>query len=256
MTTGQRRAILAAVLGIGLIAAVIIILAFVDATAMIEDSTRCAPTIWQSQWPRYLGCTLAAHEGLAGGLIGVAGAIWAAWLAYTAVQEQIAGEKTAREQQRHDEEERLRRLQISAQKAASTCIKPAIRAAGLAVLELETWLVGDTENSDVRRAARHVEDALSSFTIREAVHDLRPEDKNTYLEIVGLLSSFVSVEKNKTSEPSQDTYAAETEGLLLLRPLLKKFDPKLLEEFERAKFDPELLERLRQRQINATSSPA
>jgi hypothetical protein len=34
----------------------------------------------KSQWPKYFGCAMAAHEGLAGGLIGAAGALFAAWL--------------------------------------------------------------------------------------------------------------------------------------------------------------------------------
>jgi len=72
---------LGVVIGLGLIVTVMFILSFVDATAMIESSKRCAPSIWQLQWPKYTGCTMAVHEGLAAGLIGAAGAIWAAWLA-------------------------------------------------------------------------------------------------------------------------------------------------------------------------------
>jgi hypothetical protein len=40
-------------------------------------------------FPRWLGCALANHETLAGGLIGAAGALFAAWLAWQAVMRQI-----------------------------------------------------------------------------------------------------------------------------------------------------------------------
>lgn len=46
---------------------------------------RCA---WQ--FPKILSCLLSARETLAAGLIGAGGAIFAAWLAWTAVREQIA----------------------------------------------------------------------------------------------------------------------------------------------------------------------
>jgi hypothetical protein len=42
---------------------------------------------------RWIGCAMAAHENLAGGLIGGAGALFAAWLAASAVREQIADER-------------------------------------------------------------------------------------------------------------------------------------------------------------------
>ena len=113
MTRG-RRAILGIVIGLGLLAAVMLILAFIDA----EDKKLCAPMFlhfqWPKQWPHFSGCTIAAHDGLAAGLIGAAGAIWAAWLAYTSVQMQIAAETEARERQQREERERIRRQQASA----------------------------------------------------------------------------------------------------------------------------------------------
>ena len=44
-------------------------------------------------FPKWFGCVLAVHENLAGGLIGAAGALVAAWIAWTAVQEQINAER-------------------------------------------------------------------------------------------------------------------------------------------------------------------
>ena len=44
-------------------------------------------------FPKWFGCVMAVHENLAGGLIGAAGALVAAWIAWTAVQEQINAER-------------------------------------------------------------------------------------------------------------------------------------------------------------------
>jgi hypothetical protein len=40
-------------------------------------------------FPRWFGCVLSAHETLAGALIGAAGVLIGAWIAWTAVQQQI-----------------------------------------------------------------------------------------------------------------------------------------------------------------------
>jgi hypothetical protein len=57
-------------------------------------------------FPRWFGCVLYVHETLAGGLIGAAGALMAAWIAWTAVQRQINAEKERISADR-DEAERL-----------------------------------------------------------------------------------------------------------------------------------------------------
>ena len=44
-------------------------------------------------FPRWFGCALYIHEALAGGLIVAAGALVAAWIAWTAVQQQINAEQ-------------------------------------------------------------------------------------------------------------------------------------------------------------------
>jgi hypothetical protein len=44
-------------------------------------------------FPKWFGCVMAAHENLAAGLVGAAGALVAAWIAWMAVQEQINSER-------------------------------------------------------------------------------------------------------------------------------------------------------------------
>jgi hypothetical protein len=51
----------------------------------LEPDRRCT-----MQFPKVLGCLLSRHENLAGGLIAASGAIFAAWLAWTAVRDQTA----------------------------------------------------------------------------------------------------------------------------------------------------------------------
>lgn len=51
----------------------------------LEPDKRCA-----MQFPKLLGCLLSRHENLAGGLIAASGALFAGWLAWTAVRDQIA----------------------------------------------------------------------------------------------------------------------------------------------------------------------
>jgi anti-sigma factor RsiW len=72
---------------------VILILAFAHAGALQATpdlSKRCFETFGTAQWPKWIGCAMAAHETLAAGLVGAAGALFAAWLAYSAVQRQLA----------------------------------------------------------------------------------------------------------------------------------------------------------------------
>lgn len=231
MTACTRRAILLTVIGLGLLAAVVFILGFVNATAMIEESKRCAPTIWQLQWPKYTGCTMAAHEGLAGGLIGAAGAIWAAWLAYLGIQDQIAGERRAREQQRHDDEERGRQRHADAKRTAIVCLTPTVRAAAATLFSIEGAIAQDKESRSVESALTHLETTLNSFAIREAVRDLAVDDRIKYLEIVGLLSTLLSVGKYGASKPGIERYKVERSALVKLYGLLQQFDPGLAIEF-------------------------
>jgi hypothetical protein len=45
------------------------------------------------QFPKWFGCVLHDHDSLAAGLIGAAGGLFAAWIAWTAVQRQLEEQK-------------------------------------------------------------------------------------------------------------------------------------------------------------------
>ncbi|WP_454617533.1 hypothetical protein [Bradyrhizobium cenepequi] len=86
--------------------AIIALIGFAHAYA--KGATRCFESFLAAPWPDWIGCAMAAHENLAGGLIGLAGAIFAAWLAYSAVREQLnQAAETAKETARLRVEEKM-----------------------------------------------------------------------------------------------------------------------------------------------------
>jgi len=87
----MNRKVQGVLLGTGIVATIVGILAGANAGGVSHCST---------QFPKWLGCVLSTHEGLAGGLIGAGGAIFAGWLAWSGVRDQIQSQRelsTARE---------------------------------------------------------------------------------------------------------------------------------------------------------------
>jgi hypothetical protein len=79
--------------------AVLLFLKIVLILGLAENGSRgekCVPALaWLKlpmDFPTWFGCALALHEGLAAGLIGAAGALFAAWLAWRAIMQQISAE--------------------------------------------------------------------------------------------------------------------------------------------------------------------
>src|SRR5262249_26842582 len=72
------------------------------------DRARCFETFSGAQWPKWIGCAMAQHESLAGGLVGLWAALSAALLAYWSIQEQIEeGRLTVRRQIEADHQEQV-----------------------------------------------------------------------------------------------------------------------------------------------------
>jgi hypothetical protein len=99
----NRRIIGGAIVGTALLVGIVAILGFAHANAILDEGKRCFPGFLHAQWPKWIGCAMAAHENLAGGLIGGAGALFAAFIAADAVWQQIID---AREQARIAEDRR------------------------------------------------------------------------------------------------------------------------------------------------------
>ena len=242
----RRRLCWALLVGVGLTVLTVVILAFVDATAM-EDVKRCAPSIWQSQWPKYIGCAAAAHEGLAGGLVGAAGALFAAWLAFDAIQQQLGEERQRvhEERQRQDrlqaeELERRERAHAEAKEAAVVCIAPTIHAAAMALMSVERARQVTVEAAAaptdrlVALGVTHVQSELSSFTVQESLRDLALDDRLLYLSIIGTLSVLVNISINPS--PFLDRtqrLEGQRRALMNVHTYLRAFDAELAEVYAR-----------------------
>lgn len=212
-----------------------IVLVDASANAITDVAKRCAPSIWQSQWPIHIGCAIAAHDGLSGELIGaVVGAgvvLVAASLAYSGVQEQIAAERNAREMQQRDEDERRWQSQLNAKTVAVVCLTQPIRAAAALKFAMHRTIEGGPDKeARVKNALTHLEQTLASFTVAEAVRDLGVEDRATYLEIVGSLSTLLSIGRHgATSGTERHTVLQSALGKRFVE-LLEQFDHRLAQE--------------------------
>jgi hypothetical protein len=68
---------------------------------------RCFTDFAHAKFPMWLGYAMAAHEYLAGGIIATAGALFAAWLAYSALQDQIGMARRNEQEAKRLDSERL-----------------------------------------------------------------------------------------------------------------------------------------------------
>lgn len=194
----KRRIRWAIGIGLMLIAVLIGMLTLVDLTAPVEEAKRCAPNIWQSQWPKYIGCTMAVHEGFAAGLIGAAGALFAAWLAFDAIQEQLADEREREQLNIVRTSEETLRKQSHAKAVATLCLKPSINVAAAALAAIDKAL--HARSAEERRCdelvelmANYAKSTLESPTIMEACRDLGVQDRLYYLAIIATMRGFVDV---------------------------------------------------------------
>jgi hypothetical protein len=110
------------------------LLVFADAYSLVEGGKRCAPSLTKSQWPEFLGCAMSAHEGLSAGIIGAAGALFAAWLAFDAIQEQLAHQKS-----------QLLLRQAEAKAVATVVVATSIQAAATALAELDKAIAAKSD---------------------------------------------------------------------------------------------------------------
>jgi hypothetical protein len=84
-----RSSLLIALITVVLVAWCIALLGFADRYSGEIPDKLCFRSFALAQWPKWIGCAMSAHQDLAGGLIGSAGALLAAIAAWLAVQRQI-----------------------------------------------------------------------------------------------------------------------------------------------------------------------
>jgi hypothetical protein len=86
----------------------------------------------------------------------------------------------------------------------------------------------------IEKGAAFIEEGLNHFTVREAVRDLRIDDRVLYVTIVARLSTFVAINKRPSEHLSraarlQNQYTA----LMNLRDYLRAFDSDLAAVYDR-----------------------
>lgn len=93
----MKRSLLVQGFILALLIFVVMLLTLTLAQSGVEPAKQCALSLSKAQFPKWFGCVIATHEALAGGLIGAGGVLFAAWLAWSAVREQIDLQKAGTE---------------------------------------------------------------------------------------------------------------------------------------------------------------
>jgi hypothetical protein len=223
-TSVKRRIVWAFTIGLGLILLASGILVFAEATAIPDEAKRCAPSIWQSQWPRYLGCAVTTHDGLAGGLIAAGGALFAALLAIDAIQQQTS---------RGSDRQKLE--QAEAKISAVVHITPLVHAAAECLFSVNKAINGSPEvDKLVALATSHVNAEMSRFVVPESLRGLGLDDRLVCLTIVSALKVFVTVSERPSPIQTRVRRLETQRGALMkLHTHLQAFDPDLAHVFAR-----------------------
>lgn len=104
MTPYARTVLTGLLLFIFLLAFVFAVLASAELAMLVpQGGGRC-----ELKFPKWLGCAIANHENLAGGLIGAAGTLFAGWIAWTAIQMQVAADERRAQADREEVESVLK----------------------------------------------------------------------------------------------------------------------------------------------------
>jgi hypothetical protein len=228
----RRRIVLGAVIGAVLTIFVVGMLAFADSYTP-DEALRCTARFIQSKWPAYLGCVMGRHEGLAAGLMGGAGALFGAWLAFHAVQEQILEERNLRKKQQKD----VKKQQKKAKPAAILCIGDSVQAASALLYHINYALASDPQHPKydgfVDTNILRLGHCIDNFIVRESLSNLGVVDRRKYLIIIRILFGCVNASAAKT--PTGDRRIAYLKNLqkilMQLHRHLGAFDRDLASEF-------------------------
>jgi hypothetical protein len=171
---------------------------------------------------------MAAHEDLAAGLIGGAGALFAAWLAFDAVQEQLG-----------EERERRQRQQVEAKRAAIICITEPIDEAASTLAAVNIALTAKDESVRevyddlVRLGTVHLKATLESLSVRESANDLGIEDRLSYNLIVNSLSAYLNLSTQRPTNITRERFLEiQQKALADVGKRVATFDSTLSDLFE------------------------
>jgi hypothetical protein len=234
----HRRIVLFVVL-LGL--AVPLALAFADAwDPNASPRARCFETFWTAQWPKWIGCAMAAHESLAAGLIGLWAAIFAASLAYSGIKMQIDEDRRNIQMQIEEDRREVADSQIAAKQTAVTAITQVIHAAAMTLYAVtHAQKAQDPQQIArwdrlIKKGVGFIEEGLNHFAVREPIRDLRMDDRVLYVAIIARLSTFVTIHKHPWEHVNQSArLQAQYDALKNLRTYLSKFDLDLAAVYDR-----------------------
>jgi hypothetical protein len=218
-----------------LVVIIILILAFAHAWApetTFDFSKRCFETFGTAQWPKWIGCAMAVHESLAAGLVGVAGALFAAWLAYSGLQQQFAHQGLAMQQQfAHQENERAR-LRAEAKEAAVTALTQTVHAAGStfgvireALKRQQSPFMMKSFFGRIEFGVDQLRMALDHWSLKEVAKDLSRDDRAAFLMVVLTLESIVNIDRQKERDAFH--LAEQEKALTRVHNYLIHFDDDL-----------------------------
>jgi hypothetical protein len=228
------------VLFAGLLGLAVLALAFAHAwDAALPNAApraRCFETFWTAKWPKWIGCAMAVHESLAAGLISLWAAIFAAWWAYSGALLAYSGIQMQIEEDRW----KVALSQMAAKQAAVVAITQAIHAAaGTLLTVIQAQKAQDPRQFSewdelIDRGVSFIEGCLNQFTVRDAGRDLGIADRVIYVQIVGTLASFVTINRRPSEHLDRKTRLQNRyTALMNLREYLQKFDSDLAAAYDR-----------------------
>jgi uncharacterized coiled-coil protein SlyX len=182
---------------------------------------------------------MAAHEGLAGGLIGAAGVLFAAWLAFIGIQEQLAAEAERTANQLAAEAARTAKQEAEAKISAVHCIAPSIHAAAMGLFAINNSIDfkgNDTQQVDelVKLAASHVSAEINGFVVQESLRGLSLDDRLRYLDIIAALNTFVNINDRPSPILGRvQRLERQRDVLMKLHSRLRAFDADLARVYAR-----------------------
>src|SRR5262249_28244110 len=140
-------------------------------------------------------------QSLIGSLVGAAGTVFAGWLAFHAVQRQIA----------HTEPQ-LGQSQEAAKVAATMALTQPVHAAATTLYVIRLAYAASDAGEDERTQADRVVErsigqlarALEHFSLKEIARDLDSNNRALYLGILLRLNSFVTIATNPAADMTRD----------------------------------------------------
>jgi hypothetical protein len=227
-----------AAVAVGLIAIIVALLGFSHAWS-VRTEPRCFDAFPLSQFPKWIGCVMSAHEGLAAGLIGAAGALFAAWLAFTAVQEQFAEERRQRE-----------RSYAEAKEVAVVVLAQPVHAAACTLLAINEVLAAEAidatrptvaastaaveRDKAVNLGISYLQNALNNFAVREGARDLGVEDRMLYVAICSTFATVVDLSNSPGQQISRREHLMNRQRALMhVQTYLRGFNTELANVYER-----------------------